>query len=192
MTNPITHLLWGYVLSERLTREPKYLLLGSFMAILMDVDGAPFSWLPHRGFMHTPAYLFLICGLVYVGLRYLPRYHLTHSEAVPIVALCYVTLLSHLVLDTIGSNWAITWGWPLIDTAFTLGDHISFSSMVVIKLILLCIPLGIVWKKYRETGRSPLDLYEYLKGEVGVWKTNALIVLFVVGVGVYYIWPQVF
>ena len=88
MTNPFTHLLWGYILSERLTRERKYLFLGTFMAILMDIDGAPISWLPHRGFMHTPIYLFLICGLVYGYLRYFDRNHLSHSEALPIVGLC--------------------------------------------------------------------------------------------------------
>ncbi len=167
-----------------MTEDKRYIILGSFMAIFMDVDGAPFTWLPHRGFIHTPLFLLLFCSGVF---GYLRCKGFSNYELV--AKICAVTFLSHLILDTIGSSWEVMWLYPFTTTGIALGNHIPSYAMITLKLILFLIPCGIVYREYKQEGKSPLDIYEYLKKEIGTNLTHLLLVLFVFGVATYYLWP---
>lgn len=175
MVNPITHALWGYVISGHLTNKKDFILLGIFMAILMDIDGAPIPGFPHRGFIHTPIFILALCGAVYWQ---------TRSET--LFTLCYINLLGHLILDTIGSNWKVVWLYPLTSEGVVLGT--TFPRMLFLKAIYLIIPILLIFKEYRDNHTNPLELLDHMKVRFGENTTFALIFLFFSGTFIYYSW----
>ena len=63
MTNPITHLIWGYVLARTINPAPKYLALGVMTALFLDFDQIV-PGLAHHGFVHTPVFVLAVAGLL--------------------------------------------------------------------------------------------------------------------------------
>ena len=59
MTNPVTHLIWGYLLGRAASPAPKYLFCGMMMGILLDVDQLV-PGLSHHGFVHTPLFVLAV------------------------------------------------------------------------------------------------------------------------------------
>jgi hypothetical protein len=38
MTNPVTHLLWGYSISKNIAKDERYIIYGIFASIILDID----------------------------------------------------------------------------------------------------------------------------------------------------------
>ena len=91
MTNPITHLLWGYTISKNISKEEKFIVLGLFMSILLDIDAFP--GFKHHGFVHTPLFVIILSSIIYFS-----------SRSRIAFMICFVNLFFHLVLDTIGTQ----------------------------------------------------------------------------------------
>ena len=68
MTDPVTHLLWGYVLARTLTPKPGYLFLGMLSGVLLAV-GAVLPGLSHHGWLHTPIFILFVCLTLYGASR---------------------------------------------------------------------------------------------------------------------------
>jgi hypothetical protein len=50
MPDPVTHMIWGYVLARSLTNKPHFLLLGMLSGILLDIS-AVLPGLTHHGWI---------------------------------------------------------------------------------------------------------------------------------------------
>jgi hypothetical protein len=55
MTNPLTHLIWGFVIGRAFDPAPRYIIMGMLTGILLDADQV-IPGLAHHGFFHTPVF----------------------------------------------------------------------------------------------------------------------------------------
>ena len=154
MTNPVTHLLFGYVLARWITPEPKYLTAGMLFALLLDFDQVA-PGLVHHGWVHTPGFVLAVSGLLYA---------LTRDRTLTVVAL--VAMLSHLVLDTVATQWGVMWLWPLSTHEFVIWTLNDLAALAVIKVYLFLFPVMWVWHTYRTTGESPLRVLEWIDARI--------------------------
>jgi hypothetical protein len=166
MTNPLTHLLWGYSLSHRISVEPRHLVLGLAMAVLPDLDGLPLPGLEHHGPLHTPLFALALALVVLV---------ITRSRTVAIISL--LNLMVHLVLDTVGTGSPVMWLYPASDAGIALGTEVSLGVLIAVKGVLFAVPLLYILKVYRDTGTSPLDLVRHVEGRIGGVQTYILLSL---------------
>ncbi|UCC92666.1 MAG: hypothetical protein JSW25_08375 [Thermoplasmata archaeon] len=147
MTDPVTHLLWGYVLTRTLTARPGYLLLGMLGGVLLDV-GALLPLAAHHGWLHTPVFVLFVSVTLWGAGRDRLLF------LVPTVGLG-----SHLVLDSIGSG--VMWFWPLSTTAYALVPIESMAGHATAHVFLLVVPLYSVWERWKATGESPMDAFRW-------------------------------
>ena len=114
MTDPVTHLLWGYVLARTLTPRPAYLLLGMSSAVLLDL-GALLPGIEHHGWLHTPVFVLFVSLTLWGASRDRMMF------LVPMLAMG-----SHLVLDSVGAG--VMWLWPLSTQAHDQGRYRLLGS----------------------------------------------------------------
>jgi hypothetical protein len=150
MTDPVAHLLWGYVLARTLTPKPGYLLLGMLTGVLLDV-GAILPLFAHHGWLHTP---------VFVAFVSLTLWGASRDRLMFLVPM--VGLGSHLVLDSIGSG--VMWLWPVSTTAHSILPIESLAGLAVAHVFLLIVPLYSIWERWKATGESPLDVLLWVNG----------------------------
>ena len=147
MTDPVTHLLWGYVLARTLTPRPAYLLLGMSSAVLLDL-GALLPGIEHHGWLHTPVFVLFVSLTLWGASRDRMMF------LVPLVAMG-----SHLVLDSVGAG--IMWLWPLSTQAHAVVPVESSAGLATAHVFLLLVPLYGVWERWKATGESPLDAFRW-------------------------------
>jgi hypothetical protein len=147
MTDPVTHLLWGYVLARTLTPKPGYLLLGMLSGVLLDL-GALLPVVAHHGWLHTPVFVLFVSLTLWGASRDRLLF------LVPMVGLG-----SHLVLDSIGSG--VMWLWPVSTTAHPILPVESMAGLAAVHVFLLVVPLYSVWERWKATGESPLDAFRW-------------------------------
>lgn len=167
MTNPITHLLWGYTISKNISKEEKFIVLGLFMSIFLDIDAFP--GFKHHGFMHTPLFVIILSSIIYF---------LSRSKIV--FKICFVNLIFHLILDTVGTRAPVMWFYPINDSSFAVGTEISLVWLAVIKLILFFVPVSYIWYRYKKYGENPFDLIKFVREKLGRRNTILLILVFFV------------
>ncbi len=143
MTDPVTHLLWGYVLARTLTPKPGYLLLGMSSAVLLDA-GALLPGVEHHGWLHTPVFVLFVAFTLWGASRDRMLF------LVPALAMA-----SHLVLDSVGAG--IMWGWPLSEQAHTLVPMEGAAGLATAHVFLMLGPLYGIWDRWKATGESPAD-----------------------------------
>ena len=139
MTNSITHLLYGYSISKNLSKDMSLIIYGLIMSILLDIDYLPIPGLTHHGFIHTPVFVIVLSLLILI---------ITRSKI--IFTISFSNLFFHLILDTIGTRDPIMWFYPLSDTGFALGTHVSLIVFIIIKIILFSIPFFYILYCYLE------------------------------------------
>jgi len=147
MTDPVTHLLWGYVLARSLTPKPGYLLLGMLSGVLLDV-GILLPGIAHHGWLHTPVFVVFISLTLWGASRDRLLF------LVPMVGLG-----SHLVLDSIGAG--IMWLWPFSTTAHSILPIEGMAGLAAAHVFLLLVPLYGIRERWKATGESPLDAFEW-------------------------------
>ena len=174
MTNPLTHLLWGYSISKNISKEKGLIIFGAFMSIILDIDYLPIPGLRHHGFIHTPLFVIILSIVLYL---------VTRSKYIFVISV--TNLLFHLVLDTVGTRAPVMLLWPLNDGGFALGTQIPLINLIFIKLILFLIPLTYIIYCYFKFDENPLDLIKYFEDKIGKRSTYFLIVIF--GILVIYI-----
>ena len=150
MTDPVTHLLWGYVLARTLTPKPGYLLLGMLSGVLLDV-GALVPFLSHHGWLHTPVFVIFVSLTLWGASR---------DRLLFLVPL--VGLGSHLVLDSVGAG--IMWLWPVSEAAYSIIPLESTVGLVVASVFLFLVPLYGIWERWKSTGESPADAFRWVAG----------------------------
>jgi hypothetical protein len=150
MTDPVTHLLWGYVLTRSLTPKPSYLFLGMLSGVLLDV-GAVLPGLSHHGWLHTPDFVVFVAMTLYGASRDRLMFW------VPMAGLG-----SHLVLDSVGSG--IMWFWPVSTEAYSILPVESLVGLTTANVFLLMIPLYSVWERWKATRESPVDSIRWVNG----------------------------
>lgn len=150
MTNPITHLIWGYVLARAVNPAPRYLALGVLMALILDVDQVV-PGLVHHGFVHSPVFVVAVAGIMYA---------LTRDKLVLWISLA--AMLSHLVLDTVATQFGVMWLWPLSTHEFVIWTINDLAILAVIKVYAFLFPLYYIWHQWRRTGESPLVVLEWI------------------------------
>ena len=173
MTDPVTHLLWGYVLARGLTPRPGYHLLGMSSAVLLDA-GALLPGVAHHGWLHTPVFVLFVALTLWgaSGDRLM--------LLVPAVATG-----SHLVLDSVGAG--VMWAWPVSETAHALVPVESMAGLATVHVFLLLVPLYGIWERWKATGESPLDALRWAGGLLprpvawGGVSTFALLTVLVMG-----------
>jgi hypothetical protein len=154
MTNPVTHLIWGYVLGSAMSPAPRYLFLGMMMGILLDLDQV-IPGLLHHGFVHSPVFVLTVSGILYV---------VTRDRLVFIISL--TVMMSHLVLDTVATQWGVMWLWPLSTHEFVIWTIDDLAALAVIKVYALLFPAYLIWQRWRRDGESPLAVFEWLDGHI--------------------------
>ncbi len=147
MTDPVTHLLWGYVLARTLTPRPGYLLLSMSTALLLDV-GALLPGIEHHGWLHTPVFVLFVSLTLWGASRDRMLF------LVPLLAMG-----SHLVLDSVGAG--VMWLWPLSEQAIALVPVEGAAGLATAHVFLLVAPLYGVWEWWEATGESPLDAFAW-------------------------------
>ena len=150
MTNPVTHLIWGYVLARTINPAPKYLALGVMTALFLDIDQIV-PGLAHHGWMHTPVFVLAVSGLLYA---------LTRDRLVLWVSLA--AMLSHLVLDTVATQWGVMWLWPLSTHEFVIWTINDLAILAVIKVYAFLFPVYYIYQHWKRTGESPLVVLEWV------------------------------
>jgi hypothetical protein len=136
MTDPVTHLLYGYVISRSMTPRPGYHALGMLMAILPDAD-ALLPGFTHHGWLHSPLFV------VFVGLTLWGASKDRLLLVIPVVAMG-----SHLALDSL--------------SALPIGP----AGLAAAEVFLLVTPAYWVWDRWKRTGESPLAVLEWVNGWV--------------------------
>lgn len=167
MTNPITHLLWGYSISKNLTKKENLIILGLIMSVFLDIDNLPLPGFKHHGFIHTPFFVLLVCCIIYI-----------YTRSTIIFSLSVINLTFHLVLDTLGTAAPVMWFYPFSTSSFALGTEISFFELIIIKLIWFLIPLSYISYQWISIGDNPIELVEYLEEKIGRNITYLLLLLF--------------
>ena len=167
MPLPVVHLLWGYVVSRRLTGDPRLVMAGTAMALLPDAD-VLIPGVTHHGFLHTPLFAFVVVASVYGA---------AEDKLVPLVLGC--GLLSHLVLDSIASTGGLMWLFPS-EVLLPYGLFVSLPALVSLKVFLFVIPLQVVLHQSRERGEGPHEVFDYLRERMGVMMATAAVGCFLV------------
>lgn len=152
MSDPLTHIVWGYVITRSVTRRPDLLLLGSLTSILPDLD-AVLPGFSHHGWLHTPVFILFIC-LTLWGAGKDPLLF-----RVPALAIS-----SHFVLDSIGGG--IMWFWPISTEARTLLPITSPAGLATAEVFILLLPAYWLWDLWKRTGDSPLSVIRWMEGMI--------------------------
>ena len=133
MATPIGHSLAGYAVYKMF--EPYGLknraLLAVLMAIAPDFDfvpgflrGAPALY--HQGVMHSVGFALAISFVIAV------IYRRKHQNCFPVFVLCFVSYISHLVIDFFGPDGRPPYGQPLlwpISNAYFISPYNVFWGM---------------------------------------------------------------
>lgn len=154
MTNPVTHLIWGYLLARTVDAAPKYMALGIAMALLLDFDQVV-PGLVHHGWVHTPLFVLAVSGLLYA---------LTRDRLV--LFICLAVMTSHLVLDTVATQFGVMWLWPISTHEFVIWTINDLAILAVVKVYAFLFPVYWIWSRWNETGESPLVVLEWLEERV--------------------------
>ncbi len=150
MTNPITHLLWGYLIARGFSPKPQYLALGMLLGIVLDLDQI-IPGVAHHGWMHTPVFAVALSGLMWA---------VTRNRLVFLISI--TVLMSHLVLDTVATQWGIMWLWPLSTHEFVIWTLDDLAILAVIKVYAFLVPAYWIWNNYKRTGESPMAVLEWI------------------------------
>ena len=143
MSDPVTHLVWGYTVGRALSPQPHYRFLGMASAVLLDA-GAVLPGLTHHGWLHTPIFVLFVSLTLYGASRDRLLF------LIPALATG-----SHLVLDSIGSG--IMWLWPVSTASISLVPIESLAGLATVNLFLLLVPSYWYYHQWKATGESPLD-----------------------------------
>lgn len=150
MTNPVTHLVWGYLIGRAASPAPRYLFLGMMMGIFLDADQIV-PGLTHHGWVHTPVLALAVSGGLYLA---------TRDRLVFWVSLA--AMLSHLVLDTVATQHGVMWLWPLSTHEFVIWTINDLAALAVIKVYAFLVPVYYTWHLWRKEGESPLVVLEWV------------------------------
>jgi hypothetical protein len=71
-------------------------------------------------------------------------------------------MMSHLVLDTVATQWGIMWLWPLSTHEFVIWTINDLAILAVIKVYALLFPVYWIWHRWRAHGESPLAVLEWV------------------------------
>lgn len=173
MTNPITHLFWGYSISKNVTKDKDLIILGLIASIILDIDALPMPGLEHHGIIHTPVFVIIISLFVYA---------ISKSEKIFIIVSS--NLFLHLFLDTIGTRAPVMWFYPFSNAGYALGAAVPFWQLIIVKVFLFLIPLIYIHHCWRRRGENPLDLIEYSKERIGRTTTYILLIMSSIIIGI--------
>jgi hypothetical protein len=168
LPNPLTHLLWGYLISHKLTKDPRLVLLGLTVSVLPDID-ILIPWTLHRGFLHTP-----IFGLVVVGSLY------GASRSKPIALICAAAFASHLLMDAVASANGLMWMFPIIDGPASQGLAPDVLRQIVIRTFLFATPLVALMPRGDRTTWALQPIKLLIEGLHGRTPAKATVLLFLV------------
>jgi hypothetical protein len=150
MTDPVTHLLWGYVLARTLTPKPGFLFMGMLSGILLDI-GVVLPGLSHHGWLHTPVFVLFVSLTLWGASRDRLMF------LVPLAGLG-----SHMVLDSIGTG--VMWFWPFSTSSYAILPIESLAGLTAANLFLFMIPLYSVWERWKSTGEGPITVIHWVNG----------------------------
>ncbi len=180
MTNPITHLLWGYSISKNVSKDKDLIILGLIASVVLDIDALPIPGLEHRGFVHTPIFIMILS---------LSFYYISRSETKFLIV--FLNLLFHLVLDTIGTNAHVMWFYPFTSTGYALGAVVPLYQLIIVKALLFLIPLIYIHHCWKRRGENPLDLIGYSKERISSISTYILLIISAIIIGIIIIFKYI-
>jgi hypothetical protein len=181
MTNPLTHLLWGYTISKNISKDKGLIILGLISSTVLDIDILPLPGFRHHGFVHTPIFIIIMSLLIYIISRSDGKFLIVFSN-----------MFFHLVLDTLGTRAPVMWFYPITNTDYALGMVIPLSQLILIKVILLLVPLLYIHHCWKKRGENPLDLIEYSKERYGSKTTYAVLIIASIVIGIVIIYHYIF
>lgn len=147
--------------------QDRFIVLGLFMAILLDIDAFP--GFKHHGFIHTPLFVIILSSIIYLS-----------CKSKIIFGICFINLFFHLILDTVGTKAPVMWFYPINDFGFAIGTEISLVWLAVIKLILFFVPVSYIWYCYKKNSENPFGLIKFVREKLGRRNTCVLILIFLV------------
>ena len=167
MPNPVTHLVYGYLVSKNLTDKKKLIFVGLLTSILVDIDGLHIPGLQHHGLTHTPFFILAVSLIVFA---------VTRSEL--FFKLSLFNMFVHIGLDTISTTIPIMWFYPFSKVGFALGMYVPMSVLFAVKISIFVIPVYHLILKYKDDDINPIELYDYIKRKFGTIQTYAMITFF--------------
>ena len=154
MPNPVTHLLWGYLIARRASPEPRYIALGLLLGSALDLD----YFIPgvgHHGFVHTPVFVLGLSAVLWLVSR---------DRLVLVLSLSI--LMCHLAFDTIATQDPVMWLWPVSTEGLALWTVEDLAALAVIKVYLLLIPVIWMWETWKRTGESPMRVVSWIEERI--------------------------
>ncbi len=168
MTNPVTHLLWGYTISRNISKKKDYIIFGIIMSAVLDLDAISFFGVKHHGIVHTPVFIIAICSIIFLC---------SFSKTLFIISI--VNLFFHLILDTFGTSVPIMWFYPVSDFSYAIGEGLSLFHLIIIKIIWFTIPTIYLTYLYLNKKEDPFELIQYIEEKIGKSMTYILLTIIV-------------
>jgi len=163
MTNPITHLLFSWVIAVFLVKKPSDRLLVIISGIFMDID----VFFGHHGPLHTPFFAFVIFVIILI----LKRFELRVSMS------CLFAGLFHILLDLLATRCPVMPLYPLSMNTHNIGSTIPYSTLIILKFILLFSAILLTYYLWRK-GETPYEIIEWSKERFGSEITYISIIIF--------------
>jgi len=163
MTNPITHLLFSWVIAALIVKKPGDRLLVIISGIFMDID----VFFGHHGPLHTPFSAFVIFVIILIVKRFEFRVSMG----------CLFGGLYHIFLDLLATRCPVMLFYPLNLNLYNIGGIIPYSALIILKFILLFSAILLTYYLWCK-GEKPTEIIEWSKERFGSEITYISLIIF--------------
>lgn len=151
MPLPITHFLWGYMISRQLSKKEDHIIIGLAASVVLDLpylfDLSGF----HRLSSHNLLFILILSTLLFAYLR--------EFKAIIVVL---ANLVIHLVLDMFATNSPVLWFYPFSEKGYLFPGPYPAIEFLMLQSVLTVIPTAYIIYRYFRYGENPFDLLRYL------------------------------
>ena len=151
MPHPLTHLLWGYMISKNISKNNDQLIIGLAASIVLDVPYIFDLYSFHRTSAHNLLFPLIVSLLL-----------LLYVREIRIFGVCMANMIFHLVLDTVFSNSPVKWFAPFYDLEIGVLSSYHIIEYIIIQAILTTIPVVYILYRFFKMKENPFHLVKYL------------------------------
>lgn len=163
MPDPVTHLLFSWIMAALLVQKPSDKLLVIISGIFMDID----VFFGHHGPMHTPFFAFIVFLILLIPKRFEFR----------LLFACLFAMSFHIFLDFFATMYPVMLLYPISHDLFNFGTAMPYVTLIILKFILLFSSLILTYYLWHK-GNTPMEVIEWSKERFGNEAAYLSILLF--------------